>query len=611
MYNMGDALSIDELAGVPSFTWPAVSPSGSLLAFYRERDGHCELSLLDRATGTTTPIPSERSFRPINRLIWDLAEQWLYVPYSETEDDRTDIYALERDGTTRSVISREGRCWLWDVSPDNRSLLYTHRRMDADLWESPRILYQYDREADTHYQLTSDEQFVMARGNTYSPDGEWITYAAAAKGDESLLEQSQVYIARTDGTDARSLAIGDADSRTFVKDWHPTDGRLLVYDTSTTTRCGVYDLSTEALTWFGSGENQEKPVVWLPDGERFLAIRKAHTTTTPIVYDCQTEQARELAVDGSCSYAPTATDELLIDDHHVLVPRSTPTVPMEFLAYDLRTDTTTTLLRTKQGVVDPSRLVDPDYISYESTDGRSIGALLYRASEQPSPAIVLVHGGRHGRASADYHWPSQFLVDRGMSVIRPNYRGSSGRGRAFKQLQHGDLGGHDAMDIAAAGQWLRHQEWIESDRVAVYGASYGGYLTYMQMVRYPMVWAAGIASGGLTDLVAIYDSNPDLPGLDKMGDPETNTALLRQRSPITHVEQFEGPLLMLHGTEDMASPVSHARRFRAVLIEHGCEEGHEFEYHEHEDQGHALVEHEQITRHWRTVAAFLTRQLDL
>lgn len=62
MYNMDDSLSIDELAGVPSFTWPAVSPSGSLLAFYRERDGHCELSILDRATGTTTPIPSERSF---------------------------------------------------------------------------------------------------------------------------------------------------------------------------------------------------------------------------------------------------------------------------------------------------------------------------------------------------------------------------------------------------------------------------------------------------------------------------------------------------------------------------------------------------------------------
>ncbi|RRJ27425.1 alpha/beta hydrolase family protein, partial [Halocatena pleomorpha] len=333
-----------------------------------------------------------------------------------------------------------------------------------------------------HHQLTPDDQFVMARGNRYSSDGEWFTYAAATKGDGSLLERSRVYIARADGTDARTLAIGSEESRTFVKDWHPADRQLLVYDTATTTRCGVYDIQTETLTWFGTGDIQEKPVVWLPDGERFLAIRKAHITTTPIVYDCQTGQAHELAVGGSCSYAPTATDELVIDAHHVLIPRSTPTIPTEVLSYDLQTDTTTTLLRTSDGAVEPSRLVDPEYITYESTDGRSIGALLYRTSKQPSPAIVLVHGGRHGRASEDYHWPSQLLVDRGFTVLRPNYRGSSGRGRAFKQLQYGDLGGHDAMDVAAGGQWLRRQDLVDGDRIAVYGASYGGYLTYVQMV---------------------------------------------------------------------------------------------------------------------------------
>ncbi len=604
---MDGSLSIDELGSVPSFTWPAVSPSGASLAVYREQNGQCMLLVIDLDTGTTTSVQSELALKPNHRIVWDRAGEQLYVHHSATGEERTDIYTLGIDGTAQSLITREGRCWLWDVSPDDRSFLYSHRRPDADLWKSPRTLYRYDRDADTHHQLTPDDQFVMARGNRYNSDGEWLTYAAATKGDGSLLERSRVYIARTDGTDAQALSIGGEESRTLVKDWHPADRQLLVYDTATTTRCGVYDIQTETLTWFGTGAIQEKPVVWLPDGVRFLAIRKAHTTTIPIVYDCRTEQARELAVDGSCSYAPTATDELVIDAQHVLVPRSTPTVPMEVLSYDLQTDTTTTLFRTSNGAVEPSQLVDPEYISYESTDGRSIGTLLYRTSEQPSPAIVLVHGGRHGRASEDYHWPSQFLVDRGFTVLRPNYRGSSGRGRAFKQLQYGDLGGHDAMDVAAGGQWLRRQDWIESDRVAVYGRSYGGYLTYLQMVRYPKVWAVGIAAAGLTDLVAIYDSNPDLPGLHEMGNPESNTALLRERSPIVHVDQFEGPLLMLHGAKDMTSPVSHARRFREALIEHGCEEGYDFEYHEYEDHGHAFVEREHIQRHWRAVDSFLNR----
>jgi dipeptidyl aminopeptidase/acylaminoacyl peptidase len=607
---MGESLSVTDFYHTSSFFWPAVSPSGRSLAFYREVDDQDTISLLDLETGTITPIRSDHSLTSTHRIVWDRTEESLYIHHCDTEAEQTDIYTLGLDGTTQPVVTRDGRCWLWDISPDNRSLLYSHRQPEADLWDSPRCLYRYDRDTDTHHQLTPADQFVLTQGINYSNDGEWISYAAATEANDSLLEASRVYITRADGTDTQVLDIGTDGSRTMGKDWHPTERRLLVSDTDPTYRCGVYDIPTDAMTWFGSKVIQEKPLAWLPGGDQFLAIRKAQTTTTPIVYDWQAKHARELAVSGSCSYIPTATDALIIDARRILVPRSTPTRPLELLAYDLQTDTTTRLLGTDDGI-DPSRLVDPDTITYDSIDGCSIEALLYRANTQPSPAIVLVHGGRHGRASESYHWSSQFLVDRGVTVLRPNYRGSSGRGSAFKQAQYGDLGGYDAMDVAAGGQWLRRQDWINRENVAVYGHSYGGYLTYLQMVRYPNVWAAGIAAAGLTDLVAIYESNPDLPGLHEMGDPDDNPALLRQRSPLTHVEQFEGPLLMLHGDDDMVSPVSHARRFREALREHGFEEGEAFEYHEQSDQGHALIEQDQIRHHWETVATFLSRRLAL
>lgn len=607
---MDESLSVTDFCQTSSFFWPAVSPSGTLLAFYREVDDQDTISLLNLDTGTITPIRSDLSLTSTHRIVWNRMEDGLYIHYCATDAERTDIYALGLDGTTQPVVTREGGCWLWDISPNNRSLLYSHRHPEADLWDSPRRLYRYDRETDTHHQLTPDDQFVLTQGINYSNDGEWISYAAATEADENLLEASSVYITRADGTDTQLLDIGTDGSRTMVKDWHPTERRLLVYDTAPIDQCGVYDISTDVMTWFGEQDIQEKPVVWLPGGDRFLAIRKAQTTTTPIVYDWQAEHARELAVSGSCSYIPTATDALIIDARRILVPRSTPTKPLELLAYDLQTDTTTRLLGTDGGI-DPSRLVDPDTITYDSIDGCSIEALLYRTDSHPSPAIVLVHGGRHGRASRSYHWPSQFLVDRGLTVLRPNYRGSAGRGNTFKQAQYGDLGGYDAMDVAAGGQWLRRQDWSDENRIAVYGHSYGGYLTYLQMVRYSNVWAAGIAAAGLTDLVAIYESNPDLPGLHEMGDPDDNPALLRQRSPITHIEQFEGPLLMLHGSEDMVSPVSHARRFRDALREHDFEEGETFVYHEYTDEGHALVEQDQILRHWHAVEDFLNRHTPL
>lgn len=433
---MPESVSLDEFCCTPSFSWPSVSPSGRLLAFYRDED----LSVLDIDSGTISRIEIDLAVNPNHRLVWDVSEEALFVHYCQTEQERTDIYALALDGASHPVITREGRCWLWDVSPDGRTLLYSHRRPDADLWDSPRTLYEYDRDDDTHTRLSPDDHFVMAQGITYSPTGEWIAYAAARESDGSLLEASDVYIARTDGSERRSLDVGAENSRTMVKDWHPSERQLLIYDTTPNDRCGVYDLPTDSVTWFGTGEIQEKPIVWLPDGERFLAIRKASTTTTPIVVDSQAEQTRELAVDGSSSYAPTAADDLIIDSRRILVPQSTPTISMELLAYDLTTDTTTQLLGPNDGI-EPSQLVEPEIITYDSIDGCSIKALLYRTTEDPSPAVVLVHGGRHGRASKSYHPPSQYLVHRGFTVLRPNYRGSSGRGSAFRRQQYGDIGG--------------------------------------------------------------------------------------------------------------------------------------------------------------------------
>ncbi|RRJ29928.1 hypothetical protein EIK79_11260, partial [Halocatena pleomorpha] len=160
---MDGSLSIDELGSVPSFTWPAVSPSGASLAVYREQDEQCTLLVIDLETGTTSSIPSDLSLKPNHRIVWDRAGEQLYVHHSDAGAERTDIYTLGLDGTAQPLITREGRCWLWDVSPDDRSLLYSHCRPDADLWESPRTLYRYDRDADTHHQLTPDDQFVMAR----------------------------------------------------------------------------------------------------------------------------------------------------------------------------------------------------------------------------------------------------------------------------------------------------------------------------------------------------------------------------------------------------------------------------------------------------------------
>ncbi|MFW6153438.1 MAG: alpha/beta hydrolase family protein, partial [Halobacteriota archaeon] len=183
--------------------------------------------------------------------------------------------------------------------------------------------------------------------------------------------------------------------------------------------------------------------------------------------------------------------------------------------------------------------------------------------------------------------------------------------RAFKERIHHDWGGGEAEDIAAAGRWLARQDWVDEDRLLVYGGSYGGYSTYWQLVRYPGLWSAGIAWVGITDLHKLYeDSMPHFQAVleEQLGDPEEDADLYRERSPITHVEGIEDPILMVHGENDPRCPLNQAQRFRDALVERrGWREGEEFEYVVLTEEGHGTTDLDQKVRAFEIIDEYLER----
>jgi len=270
------------------------------------------------------------------------------------------------------------------------------------------------------------------------------------------------------------------------------------------------------------------------------------------------------------------------------------------------------VIEAEYGSIDPATFVDAEEVSYESSDGTEIEALLYRPEgrgREAVPAVVKVHGGPHARAVKRFDHRTQLLVNRGYAVLEPNYRGSLGRGREFKNAIHGDWGGMEQEDVLEGGRWLKDQEWVDEDRVAVLGGSYGGYSTYMQLVENPDSWATGAAWVGITDLHELFENS--MPHFkttlrEQMGDPERNHDLWRERSPIEHVEAIEAPILMVHGVNDPRCPVEQARRFRDALVERrGWTEGEDFAYEELDEEGHGSTDIEQKTRALSIVADYL------
>jgi dipeptidyl aminopeptidase/acylaminoacyl peptidase len=266
------------------------------------------------------------------------------------------------------------------------------------------------------------------------------------------------------------------------------------------------------------------------------------------------------------------------------------------------------------GIPEPE-LVEPELIHFPTFDGKRVPAWLYRplGATGRLPVLLSIHGGpevqerTHVTRSSSFY---QYLLTRGVAVLAPNIRGSTGYGKSYQRLIHRDWGGDELKDIEHAAKWLRGQPWVDRDRIAVYGASFGGFATLSAMTRLPDYWRCGIDLVGPSNLVTFARAVP--PHWRAMmktfvGDPEEDFDFLMSRSPITYVDHIKAPLLVLQGANDprVVKPESDQ------MVEKLRSLGQEVEYHVFEDEGHDFSKRANQLKAYQIIAAFLFKQFGL
>ncbi|MFC4988918.1 S9 family peptidase [Saliphagus infecundisoli] len=608
---------LDELASLPTFHHPTASPDGETVAVYHDVSGRNELHLIDVATGESRQVSDGEVPRNARWPVrWDAAGERVYFHIDDAGDEQNDVHAISREGEVEPILEREGQTVLADVS--EAFLLF------GSTAEGQLNLYRSDPDGRNQEKLTDYDRAAAA--GTISPDGDRIAYAT---NESDEYENMDVYVAEADGSDPRNVEIGEVGAESAPVDWSLDGDRLLIADNSADLgRAGIYDLEAGEVTWFGEGEAEESPVQFI-DGGRFLAARTREAAVAPVVYDVESGTSRELELpEGVASFAG---GEAALSDDRVVLSQTTPSERPALLAYDLHTDGTETLIEPTYGDLDPDMFADAEYFEFDS-DGvpeveaeaielepgtdLEIGALLYDSGERPSPLVVNPHGGPRAADQRAFGLYTQFLVSRGYSVLQVNYRGSTGRGRSFVEELYGDWGGAEQGDVARGVEHvLAERDWIDAERVVVFGGSYGGYSAYWQMVQYPALYAAGIAWIGVTDLNRMYDTT--MPHFrtelmeKQLGSPDEHADLYKERSPITHAKNLAAPLLMVHGVTDRRVPVEQARAFRERLEELGYEFGEEgdVEYVELGEEGHASSDIDQKVRLFETLDGFLERRI--
>ena len=604
------------LAELPTMANPAVSPDGEQIALYYDITGRNEIHLLDPETGELTQLSDGNVPRSVRGgFEWSADGDQLFYQMDEAGNEQHDIHVMGLDGETEPLIERDGQISLGGVGDDGETLVF------ASNHGGQMNLYRYDLTSDEATKLTEYDRAVA--GVELSPDCEQIAYATNETDD---YDNYDVYVADADGSNPENLQLGEVGAEASPADWAPDGERLLVSDNTTEfTRSGVYDTTTGEVTWYGGESHEESPSHFLPDGERFVARRTDGATIVPVVYDLTTGEGEPIDVSDGIA---VMTDQRLDDGRDLLV-RTTASRRSELVAYDMADGTTEPILEAEYGPFDPEEFVEPESISFQSDgvpdtraaaiehepyDELEIEGLLFDSGQRPSPLIVNPHGGPRAQDYRRFSYRIQFLLSRGFSVLQVNYRGSTGRGREFVERIYDDWGGAEQGDIAIGVEHvLSKYDWLDEDRVVVYGGSYGGYSTNWQLVQYPDLYTAGVTSVGVSDLEDMYENT--MPHyrtelmVKNLGELDENRELYEERSPVNYAENLDAPLLIVHGVNDPRVPVSQARLLRDALEEAGFEEGEEFEYEELGEEGHGSTDIDQKIRSLELLDDFMERRV--
>ncbi len=246
--------------------------------------------------------------------------------------------------------------------------------------------------------------------------------------------------------------------------------------------------------------------------------------------------------------------------------------------------TTTTLRPPRDLGLDPGYLSVPELVRFPSVDGagapRTGFALFYPpanprfrgpAGELP-PLLVMIHGGPTGKASPVLAVGVQYWTSRGFAVVDVDHGGSAGYGRPYRELLRGSWGVVDVADCLAAARTLAKQRRADPARLCIRGASAGGYTTLAALARDDTPFAAGADHFGVADLEALarethkFESRY-LDGL--IGPYPAARDVYVERSPITHVDRFTRPLVVLQGAEDAVVPPAQSEAIVAGLRARG------------------------------------------
>jgi dipeptidyl aminopeptidase/acylaminoacyl peptidase len=556
---------------------------------------------------------------------------------------------------TSTAGAKSGLNW----SPDGRTLAYASQ---GGIWVVPSA-------GGTPKRLTNaaagpgDPRQSSDRAPQWSPKGRWILFETGRRGHDNLMVVSE------DGMVNNYLTAGSADEE--APSWSPDGTRISYTQRAPDYFSGKLDVlkfdpsngqaAGDPLTLYTSPTDRGggwsiRKAQWSPDG-RTLAVVLQDSGWDNIYFipasggapkaithgefedvnPVFSPDGKSLAVvssrknleeagiwivplDGSAPRPLTRFDtpgmesqpEWSSDGAKIYFHRNRPLQATDLLVADVSGGAPKQLTHTTPKIFDAA-LAMPEEVHYRSKDGMDIAAILYKPRDgNPGikhPAVLWIHGGPEGQDTFRFDGWAQYLAQSGYVVLEPNYRGSTGYGEKFRNLNIEDSGGGEMDDVAAGADYLVKQGLADSKRLAIGGGSHGGTMVAYAVTKYPDLFAAAMELYGVVDRATFNERtnrNSAVRWMMKMGgSPDEKPEVYRKANALLQIDTIKTPLLVMHGESDPQVPPYESAQFVRALKEH-----HKVVYYfTYPDELHGFSQRDHRLDAWRRQLAFLEKYI--
>jgi len=519
-------------------------------------------------------------------------------------------------GKERKLFEMRGNVGGPQWSPDGSQLAFSSTRGDHS------FISIYDTRANRlRFLSPSTDRDIAPR---WSPDGKRIAFIRlfnitdTFSNDRDRLQPWAIWVAEAQSGEGKQIwRSGDQDNDSYPGQggsdfWQWVAGNRLLFPSEKDGWMHLYSISTDggALTALTPGEFEVENVALAPD-KSFVAFSTNKN-------DVDRRHLWRVSVDGGAPQQITSGESIemypAVFDNGRQIAFFHSTARDPFLPFTASIGGSNMKPLAPQALprdFPSAKLVVPEQVIFKAADGLEIHGQLFKPpnASGKKPALVFMHGGPVRQMLLGWHYlyyyhnsyaMNQYLASRGYIVLSVNYRSGIGYGRAFRMAQHrGARGASEYQDVVAGAKYLRSRDDVDQKRIGLWGGSYGGYLTALGLARNSDIFAAGV------DFHGVHDWSLRVAGLPLPIEAPERARLARDSSPISSVDKWKSPVLLIHGDDDrnveFAQTVNLVRRLRA--------NGVYFEELIFPDEIHDLLLHKDWVRSYHAGAEFFDKHL--